>query len=179
VGGDCDYEAHDYSGVLGSKGDDGFDCDECGSYIDPDCDSYYHTDRGCLCHSCNDRYYFYCEDYEEDRPRDEMCEVYTSTRWGSGRRFVCEEARDENYHLCVDNDEYWHDIDVTFLANGDAISPVGRDSGDYETCTVDYEWYPVTEMYPLVEGGYIAKVNFDETTYARNDLGEVYEREAA
>jgi hypothetical protein len=34
-------------------------------------------------------------------------------------------------------------------------------------------------VYPLVSGGYVSKENFDETTHALNDLGEVYEREAA
>lgn len=179
VGGDCDYEASNYGGVLGGSDRNGFDCDECGTYIDPDCDDYFHTDRGCICYSCRDRSYFYCEDYEEDHPRDEMCTVYRSSRWGRDTRYVCEAARDENYVLCIDNDEYWHIDDATQLANEDWISPEGKSSGDYAECVSDDNWYPVTEMYPLVKGGYVARDNFDETTHALNDLGEVYEREAA
>lgn len=181
LGGDCDYEAHTYSGVLGARENSYMDCDECGVNIDTDYDEYYHTDHhGCICQSCHDRLYFYCEDYEEDRPRDEMCEVYRTGPWRGGqRRFVCEAARDENYTFCVDDEQYWDNDDVTILANGDAISPSGRASGDYAECSVTEEWYPVEDMYPLVNGGYVAKENFDETTQALNDQGEVYEREAA
>jgi hypothetical protein len=178
LGGDCDFEASDYSGVLGASGES---CYECGDRIDTEYDSYEMIEGGCYCEHCRDRYFFWCNDNEEYY-RHSSYDSYTVHRvsyWGSADSYtVCEIALD-SYTLCVDDDEYWLTDDVTFLANGDAISPNGKKSGDYASDYDTDEWYPVEDMYPLKGGGYIAKDNFNETTHAISDDGEVYEREAA
>lgn len=177
LGGDCDYEADDYSGVLGARG---FSCDECGDHIDEEYDSYEHIDGVCVCEHCRDRYFFYCEEHDRYYRESETASyrVYVDSGWGAESRTVCEDAL-SNYILCEDDEEYWHESDVTMLANGEAISPRGVRSGDYAACEGSGEWYSTEDMYPLRGGGYIAKENYDDTTHAIDENGVVYEREAA
>lgn len=173
IGGEPDYEADSYDGVLGRSRY--AVCENCGRDIRDEYDAY-NTDDGCVCESCYDNNYFCCDDYGDTYHIDVRCEVMKSSWRGNHwyEVYVCEDARDSNYTLCTD-DKYWPNESVQELANGDWISPKEIPLGNYAECSVDNLWYAIEDMYPNVDGGYTAKENFAPLLQGLNEHGEVYE----
>ena len=86
-----------------------YTCDNCGAWIDPDCDSYYSNDDGVIyCDDCQDELTFYCDYCNEYFPIDE--------RRSDGRIEICEHCYNNYYQTCdccgdlvhVDDAHYTH-----------------------------------------------------------------------
>lgn len=182
----ADYDASNYSGVLG---DNNYAyCTICGEGMDEG-DEYTGPDGNCYCEECYNERFRYCNHYDEhvESDGDDGAEVnirpHRLGRNGWLHGWVCQQALEEHYTYCEEEDEWFPYEHVIELADGSGYVSTRylEDGGEYVVCedkvgaypkaeaglTVDYEWYTLDW---LKENGYVL-----------NARGEYYleEKEAA
>ena len=140
-----DYDASDYSGVLGG----GCNCYEC----DDSCDEDYGFDGHHFCEHCFNDLVGFCEDTEESVLQEDLRMVCRD----GYERSVSYWVRDSNYTYIPHYDEYHNDGEViraSETSTGDPITQSMVDDVTYIYCDMTELYHLAEDVFSLADGGY-------------------------
>lgn len=171
-------DGENYSGILGES--ESFYCDDCGDGVEED-EVYRSPDGECLCSTCYDANYIYCEHYEDTRPSEGCVRAYRLNRYGSPRcLLISEEAAQNDYTYCEQIDEWWLTNSVVELADGTYTSEHSIIQGLFQECQLTDEIYPIAELSEFGEDGSFASTKYlKENGYTPDENGVYQYKEAA
>lgn len=185
-GSKADYDASIYSGVLGNN--NYAYCTICEGGMEEG-DEYTGPDGNCYCEECYNDRFRYCNHYDEHVESDgnDGAEVNIRPyRWGRDgwlHGWVCQQALEEYYTYCEEEDEWFPHEHVIELADGSGhiSARYFENSGEYVTCEDGVGAYPKAEVGLTVDGEWYTLDWLKENNYVLNAHGEYYleEKEAA
>lgn len=175
-GGRNTYEASNYSGILGNS--DYVYCTECDADVD---DVFHDNDGNCLCESCYNENWRYCDEYNGTMPAEGGAFAYysTSSRGGWFSQWVCEEALTEYYTYCEDEGEWFRNEFVVENADGNYVSHRAINEGTYGINAEDELAYPMDQLSEDKDGRLVTITWLEENGYQLNEAGEYEQKEAA
>lgn len=171
-------DGENYSGILGE--DESLYCEDCGDEVEED-EVYRSPDGECLCSTCYDANYIYCEHYEDTRPSEGSVRACRLNRFGILRSILISgEAAENDYTYCEQIDEWWLTDSVVELADGTYTSVHSINQDLFESCQLTDEVYPIAELSEFGEGGGFASTkHLKENGYTPDENGVYQYKEAA
>lgn len=182
----ADYDASIYSGVLGNN--NYAYCTVCDEGMEEG-DEYTGPDGNCYCEECYNDRFRYCnhsDEHVESDGNDGAEANIRPYRWGRDgwlHGWVCQQALEEHYTYCEEEDEWFPHEHVIELADGSGYISTRylENSGEYVVCGDEVGAYPKAEAGFTVDGGWYTLDWLKENNYVLNAHGEYYleEKEAA
>jgi hypothetical protein len=183
---EADYDASIYSGVLG---DNNYAyCTVCDEGM-VEGDEFTGPDGDCYCEECYNERFRYCNHYDEhvESDGDDGAEAnvrpYLGGRNGWLHGWVCQQALEEHYTYCEEEDEWFPHEYVIELADGSGYISTRylENGGEYVVCEDGVGAYPLAEAGLTVDGEWYTLDWLKQNNYVLNAHGKYYveEKEAA